>query len=135
MVTVTKDKNYIMTIISEATKGLNLDITDYQAKSLRTIDEQASHAKVADILIKNALENIDKANPDWTYVASRIYMKGLYKQAANSRHNDTESKYGDYYHIIKTLTEKGINTKLHLEKYSKNEISKYEQAIKHQNDE
>src|SRR5699024_9496417 len=107
MVTVTKDKNYSMTIISEATKGLNLDTTDYKAKSLLTIDEQESHAKVADILIKNALENIDEANPDWTYVASRIYMNELYNQAAHNRNYDVTLKYGDFYQLITTLIEKG----------------------------
>src|SRR5690625_6325695 len=103
MVTATKDKNYIMTIISEATKGLNLDITDYQAKSLRTIDEQASHAKVADILIKNALENIDEANPDWTYVASRIYMNELYNQAAYNRKYEVRSNDGGFFKLISSL--------------------------------
>src|SRR5690625_3929282 len=135
MVTVTKDKNYIMTIISEATKGLNLDITDYQAKSLRTIDEQASHAKVADILIKNALENIDEANPDWTYVASRIYMNELYNQAAYNRNYDVTLKYGDFYQLITTLIEKGIYSHLLIEKYSKNEIESFAQSIDVKRDE
>src|SRR5690625_3927659 len=102
IVRATKDTNHIMTIISEATIGLNLDITDYQAKSLRTIDEQASHAKVADILIKYALENIDEANPDWTYVASRIYMNELYNQAAYNRNYDVTLKYGDFYLLIRS---------------------------------
>lgn len=135
MVTATKDKNYIMTIISEATKGLNLDITDYQAKSLRTIDEQASHAKVADILIKNALENIDEANPDWTYVASRIYMNELYNQAAYNRNYDVTLKYGDFYQLITTLIEKGIYSHLLIEKYSKNEIESFAQSIDVKRDE
>src|SRR5699024_9794232 len=103
MVTVTKDTHYIMTMLSEATKELNLDIPNYKAKSMRTIDEQASHAKVADIIIKNALENIDEANPDWTYVASRIYMNELYNQAAYNRNYDVTLKYGDFYQLITTL--------------------------------
>src|SRR5699024_6849949 len=86
------------------------------------IDEQASHAKVADILIKNALENIDEANPDWTYVASRIYMNELYNQAAYNRNYDVTLKYGDFYQLITTLIEKGIYSHLLIEKYSKNFI-------------
>src|SRR5699024_3315027 len=131
----TESKNTIEKIISETTKNLNIEVENYKEKSFRIINEHDSEEKMIDILIKNALENIDEANPDWTYVASRIYMKGLYKQAANNRHYDPESKYGDFYHLIKTLTEKGIYSKLLLEKYSKNEIRKYEQAIDHQKDE
>src|SRR5690625_2596043 len=112
MVTVTKDKNYIMTIISEATKELNLDITDYQTKSMQTINEQASNTKDSDILRKNALENIDEANPDCTYVASRIYMNELYNQAAYNRNYDVTLKYGDFYQLITTLIEKGIYSHL-----------------------
>src|SRR5699024_4469817 len=135
MVTVTKDKNYIMTIISEGTKGLNLDITDYQAKSLRTIDEQASHAKVEDILIKNDKENIDETNPEWTYVTSRIYMNELYNQAAYNRNYDVTFKYGDFYKLITTLIEKGIYSHLLIEKYSKNEIESFAQSIDVKRDE
>lgn len=131
----TESKNTIEKIISETTKNLNIEVENYKEKSFRIINEHDSEEKMIDILIKNALENIDEANPDWTYVASRIYMKGLYKQAANNRQYDPESKYGDFYHLIKTLTEKGIYSKLLLEKYSENEIRKYEQAIDHQKDE
>lgn len=135
MTTVTKDKTYIMTIISEATKGLNIDTTDYEAKAFRTIDEQASHAKVADILTKNALENIDEANPDWTYVASRIYMNELYNQAAYNRNYDVTLKYGDFYHLITALIEKGIYSNLLIEKYTKNEIDNFAQSIDIKRDE
>src|SRR5699024_4202172 len=130
MVTATKDKKYIMTIISEATKGLNLDITDYQAKSLRIIDEQASNAKVADILI-----NIDEAKADWDYVASRIYMHVLYNQAAYNRNYHVTLKYCDFYQLITTLIEKGIYSHLLIEKYSKNENESFAQSIDVKRDE
>ncbi len=135
MVTVVKDKDFIMNIITEATKDLNIDTADYQEKSLRTIDEQASNEKVVDILTKNALENIDEANPDWTYVASRIYMKDLYNQAAKNRNYDAEVKYGDFYQLISDLTEKGIYSKLLLEKYTETEIESFAKAIDVKRDE
>src|SRR5699024_8267505 len=113
----------------------NIDTQNYQEKSLRVIDEQTSDEQVVDILTKNALENIDEANPDWTYVARRIYMKGLYNQAAKHRNYDAEHKYGDFYQLIIDLTDKGIYSQLLLEKYSKVEIQNFATAIDAKRDE
>src|SRR5699024_8221757 len=122
----TESKNTNEKIISETTKNLNIEVENYKEKSFRIINEHDSEKKRMYILIKNASEKRDEENPDWTYVARRIYMNGLYKQTANNRHYDPVSKYGDFYHLIKTLTEKGIYSKLLLEKYSNNEIRNYE---------
>ncbi len=78
--------------------------------------------KVNDTLIQTALENIDEANPDWTYAAARIYVGNLYKEAAANRGYDESEKYGSFYHLIKMLTDEGIYTASFLEKYSKEEI-------------
>lgn len=135
MDTAIKGNKKVMEIISEVTKNLNIDTQNYQEKSLRVIDEQTSDEQVVDILTKNALENIDEANPDWTYVASRIYMKDLYNQAAKHRNYDAEHKYGDFYQLIIDLTDKGIYSQLLLEKYSKVEIQNFATAIDAKRDE
>src|SRR5699024_9387674 len=135
MDTAIKGNKKVMEIISNVTKNLNIDTQNYQEKSLRVIDEQTSDEQVVDILTKNALENIDEANPDWTYVARRIYMKGLYNQAAKHRNYDAEHKYGDFYQLIIDLTDKGIYSQLLLEKYSKVEIQNFATAIDAKRDE
>jgi len=135
MDTAIKGNKKVMEIISNVTKNLNIDTQNYQEKSLRVIDEQTSDEQVVDILTKNALENIDEANPDWTYVASRIYMKDLYNQAAKHRNYDAEHKYGDFYQLIIDLTDKGIYSQLLLEKYSKVEIQNFATAIDAKRDE
>lgn len=129
MVTVAKDQHHIMNMILEATKGLNIETHEFKEKSIRTIDEHSSQEKIIDKLVKNALENIDEANPDWTYVASRVYMQGLYDEAARNRNYKAVIKYGDFYELIKTLTDKGIYSKLLLENYTEEDIRIYEKAI------
>src|SRR5690625_4993412 len=93
------------------------------------IPDDASDELIENTLVKNALENIDEANPDWTYVASRIYLRKLYRKAAKNRQYREEQKYGDFYQLICQLTEKGIYTKKLLHTYTKEEIDYFQQHI------
>lgn len=61
-----------------------------------------------DHVIKWALENIDEANPDWTFVASRLYLQNLYEKAAANRGYDANKRYGDLYELIQLLTKKAF---------------------------
>ncbi len=135
MVMLVKDEELVMKMISEATIGLSVDTKEYKEKAIRTISSETSKEQIVDILTKNALENIDEANPDWTYVASRIYLKNLYSQTAKHRNYEAEAKYGDFYQLITELTEKGIYSKLLLEKYTESEIREYARSINSKNDE
>lgn len=90
----------------------------------------------ADILIKYALENIDEANTEWTYIAARIFLQNLYYKAARNRgyefnHNRT---YGSFYDLIRILTEKGIYSKKLLMKYTKQDIEYFESVIEPKHD-
>lgn len=84
MVTIATDQHSVLNMIHDATSGLNLETKAYKEKALRTIPEHADEEKVIDTLVKNALENIDEAQPNWTYVASRIYLYGLYQKESRS---------------------------------------------------
>jgi ribonucleoside-diphosphate reductase alpha chain len=90
----------------------------------------------ADILIKYALENIDEANTEWTYIAARIFLQNLYYKAARNRgyefnHNRT---YGSFYDLIRILTEKGIYSEKLLMKYTKQDIEYFESFIEPKQD-
>lgn len=90
----------------------------------------------ADILIKYALENIDEANTEWTYIAARIFLQNLYYKAARNRgyefnHNRT---YGSFYDLIRILTEKGIYSEKLLMKYTKQDIKYFESFIEPKHD-
>ncbi|QBK25033.1 ribonucleoside-diphosphate reductase subunit alpha [Ureibacillus thermophilus] len=90
----------------------------------------------ADILIKYALENIDEANTEWTYIAARIFLQNLYYKAARNRgyefnHNRT---YGSFYDLIRILTEKGIYSEKLLMKYTKQDIEYFESVIEPKQD-
>src|SRR5690625_3399213 len=119
---ITKARHDIQSIIQKATDKLQLDISAYEAKCERMIHSEMDHEQVIDTLIKNALENIDEGQPNWTYVASRIYLTNLYEQAANNRGYDIKNQYGSLYDLITTLTEMGIYTPQLLNKYTEADI-------------
>jgi len=123
MTTVTEHyKTAVKGRVHSAAQGLGIDTKHYVEKSLRMITREMTREKSAGVLIKNALENIDESSPEWTYVASRIYLQELYHQAAKNRSYDAEGKYGDFYDLIAALTSKGIYSSHILDKYSKAEI-------------
>lgn len=123
-------KQEIETRIAKATKGFDIDVHSYVEKSLRMIKEGMSDAQITDILIKNALENIDESTPGWTFVASRLYIEQLYRVAAKNRGYDQALCYGSFYELIKMLTSKGIYSTNIFEKYTKEEIDHFGSQMK-----
>lgn len=111
--------------VDSLAKGLDIDTTDYLEKTIRVLEESPhkdSNDFEVDTMIKNALENIDEADTDWTYLASRIMLENLYTRVSQNRGYDTELKYGDFYDLIDMLVEKGIYSSELNFKYTKEEI-------------
>lgn len=103
----------------------NLDSSKYKNRILRLIQNQEEFraAEITDKLILNALDNITREEPEWTYVASRLFLNKLYKEAAYNRSYDSDEKYGSLVGLLKNLGEKGIYSELILKEYSKEEIN------------
>ncbi|WP_399476837.1 ribonucleoside-diphosphate reductase subunit alpha [Virgibacillus halodenitrificans] len=120
--------------INRAAKELPINTEKYIEKSLRAIQEDTSLEKITDILVKNALENIDESAPEWTFLASRIFLEELYRQAAKNRDFDVNLRYGNFYKLISTLTEQGIYATNLLNKYNKEEIEAFEKQLDPQRD-
>lgn len=95
---------------------------EYIQKQLRSLREGESVERIANRMILDALENISGEEPDWTFVASRIYLCLLYREAAHHRSYPLEQRYGSFYELIQTLTEQGVYSSLLLDAYSKEEI-------------
>jgi ribonucleoside-diphosphate reductase alpha chain len=114
-------------IADEATAGLNVD-------KEKLLEKFRGKDYNYDQLIKKVLENIDEANPDWSFVASRLYVHTLYEQAAGNRGYDSDQGYGDFHHLIKILTEKGIYTEQLLKKYTQREIAYFAATIEPERD-
>lgn len=123
-ITINREVNW-QQLVQEEANGLSLDLTNYETKIERLIEDNMSNQALFELLINTALENIDETEPNWTFLASRLYIKQLYQEASMNRNYtlDSTNGYGDFYELIDTLTEKGIYTPALLEKYSQEDIA------------
>jgi len=120
---ILQDENRLIKEIESQAEGLNIDIDFYKEKVLRMFSREVDRDEQTNLLIKLALENIDEAQPDWTYLAARIYLQELYHQAGENRQYDSENgPYGSFYGLIEKLTEKGLYSSNIIDTYSKAEI-------------
>ncbi|MEC5424096.1 ribonucleoside-diphosphate reductase subunit alpha [Virgibacillus sp. C22-A2] len=134
LTTITTNKEDLIQIIDNAAVDLVIDTEKYKEKALKTIQPDASLERITDVLVKNALENIDEANTEWTFLASRIYLQDLYRKAAENRDYDPAARYGNFYDLLSTLTEKGIYAGNILEKYEEEEVSYFEKIMEPERD-
>ncbi|WP_077297703.1 ribonucleoside-diphosphate reductase subunit alpha [Virgibacillus pantothenticus] len=127
------DKNRLRDFI---TNTLNVTDEAYANKVIRTIEskDECTADFITEQLINVASENIDEANPQWTYVAAKAYLFRLYKQASKNRAYDAKDKYGGLYGLLKTLGTKGIYAPNILEKYSRDELRKASEMIEPKRD-
>jgi ribonucleoside-diphosphate reductase alpha chain len=84
-------------------------------------------------LIQVAAEKTSIEQPNWQYVAAKLLVYDLYKEAAIHRKYGYFG-YGDFYSLITYLTEKGQYGKYILEHYNRNEISELGAYIKPERD-
>lgn len=125
MTEVTSEKFIaLVDALSEKLK-LNPDtLEEYKERMVRYIDsKERTWRQVFTTASQRALDNIDKEEPDWQFLAGRLYLQQLYHDASWNRNQDIgPGKYGPFYELIKMLTDKGIYSKSLLEKYTKEEI-------------
>ncbi|MCQ6274271.1 ribonucleoside-diphosphate reductase subunit alpha [Bacillus sp. V3B] len=120
---VQKELSHVLEAIQEAAEKYDLDATEIKERIalLKGTEKEANEQ-----ILFYALNNISIDQPNWTFVAAQAYLNELYDQAATNRGYDPSQKYGDFYELIKILTEKGIYSKVLLNSYSKQEIEELE---------
>ncbi|HIS29807.1 MAG TPA: ribonucleoside-diphosphate reductase subunit alpha [Candidatus Avamphibacillus intestinigallinarum] len=121
-VNVLSTEESLFKLVDQSAKGLDIDITAYKEKAKRQLTPEMDQLHAIDVLVRNALENIDESSTEWTYLASRIYLQELYLKASQNRGYEMSQQYGDFYTLIQNLTEKGVYSNHILDLYSKEEI-------------
>lgn len=104
-----------------------------------------STKEIQKILIQTAIEKviyteedgygnlIKKININWQYVAARLLIYDLYKEAAINRQYD-HFGYGDFLSFVKILVSKNLYGKYILENYTESEIQELGSYIKSERD-
>ncbi|MBU9723247.1 MULTISPECIES: ribonucleoside-diphosphate reductase subunit alpha [Bacillaceae] len=122
----TKTETYEYNIIKEITTKYELDDSFLQEEKLKKLDGPSMFSEV----LHYALNRISMSEPDWTYVAAQVHLQQLYAEAAKVRgYNHYSTAYGDFYSLIKRLTDIGIYSSNLLNDYTKAEIKELGRAI------
>jgi ribonucleoside-diphosphate reductase alpha chain len=132
------DEPRLLAFIQSSTRSHpEIDVKGYTEEVIDAVtakDEYTAEA-LSNLLVLKALERVgvgdgDSGNhPDWSYVASYVFLRQLYKKAAGNRVYDATEKYGCFYALLKELTTQGIYSQLLLREYTKDEINELGEVI------
>lgn len=94
----------------------------YIERTIRSLTYTKSYDDMMNKLILNALDEITVEQPDWTFVAARLYLQQLYNEAAINRGYDVSDTYRYFYELQTMLVDLGIYDPFVLERYTKEEL-------------
>ncbi|MFD1849811.1 ribonucleoside-diphosphate reductase subunit alpha [Oceanobacillus bengalensis] len=129
---VTKELEDMIKMLDDASKKYGIDTTSVKQQMLERSD--SSHSPRQHALLYT-LNQISMDQPDWTFLSAKLFLNELYEKAASNRGYNAEQKYGDFYHLVETLTNYGIYSTSLLEHYSKEEINHLSEEIAAERDE
>lgn len=99
------------------------------------VREGMNDKEIKNSLIQVSLELTTDKEPNWQYVASKMYTYDLYDKIRRIRSlNNNDELYKDFYGFIKNLTDKGLYGQYILQNYSEKDILELENAIKGERD-
>lgn len=111
---------------------LDRDVLLRKVANYVSVHEDITYTEASEQAVLYALDEMgyEDGRPDWTYVASRIFLASLYDQAGKQRgYESTQFKYGSFYNLVVKLTKLGIYNPRILESYSIEEIREVGIAI------
>ncbi|MED1471091.1 ribonucleoside-diphosphate reductase subunit alpha [Bacillus salipaludis] len=117
-------KEYVSEVIQQAAEQYRLDTAE-----LVQIIQEAPQKEQTQQALMYALNRIAMDQPNWTFVAARLYLQQLYLEAARNRGYSPGEQYGDFYQLIGILTEKGIYSSELLDSYCRDEIDQLGKEI------
>ena len=123
------DLDKIHRVLEWAVEGLdNVSVSQIEMKSSIQLFDGMTTQDIHETLVKTAADLISETNPNYQYVAARLAIFDIRKEA-----------YGRFtppslYSHISGLTQKGLYDKHILEDYSKEEIEEIEKHIDHDRD-
>ena len=89
--------------------------------STKEIQQVLIRSAIEKVIVNDESENgggLNRMNSKWQYVAARLFLFDLYKEAKISRNYKTFG-YGDFNELVEMLVERGIYTEDFVTKYSK----------------
>lgn len=118
---------YLEAVLSEFPE---LDTTRYKERIFRSVQRrrEIKAENITEMLIRNALDEIETTAPDWTHVASQFYSKQLHKDVVARRGVPT------YAETVEVLVEQDVYKKELFDSYTKAELQMASGWIDHSKD-
>ncbi len=111
----------IKKVVAFACDGFECDPLELEMDAQVQFRDEISTEEIQRMVIQTAVEKCTEENPDWQYVAARLFIYDVYKKVGLMRDADRDPYTGFYDYIVRT-TEAGLYSKKILETYSKEEI-------------
>ncbi|KFZ40482.1 ribonucleotide-diphosphate reductase subunit alpha [Thermoactinomyces sp. Gus2-1] len=112
----------------------HLDREEWLREAEAQLHENMTDKEVLQTIIRTTVEKTTAEEPDWQFVAAHLLAHELYMEAAENRGYPSSRKYGGFYPLIHTLTEKKLYGAYLLESYEENEINELEAYMKPERD-
>jgi ribonucleoside-diphosphate reductase alpha chain len=124
------DVEKIHQVLEWATEGLNgVSFSDVEMNANLSLYDKIPTSEIHQILIKSANDLISEAAPNYQYVAARLLNMQLRKDVWASG-----KKSPNFHQFIAVRVDNGVYDSIILEKWSKEDISKFESYINHSRD-
>ncbi|MBW7877639.1 MAG: ribonucleoside-diphosphate reductase subunit alpha, partial [Candidatus Cloacimonetes bacterium] len=111
----------IKKVVAFACDGYNCDPLELEMDAQVQFRDGISTEEIQRMVIQTAVEKCTEENPDWQFVAGKLFLYDMYRKVCLHRGSDREP-YTNFYGFIVEATEKGLYSKRILEVYSKSEI-------------
>jgi ribonucleoside-diphosphate reductase alpha chain len=107
----------------------HLSIQDLIKEAQLQILDNHSRTEMLAVLTQVAVEKTSADEPDWQFVAARLFGHGLYEQAAVNRDYKQTVTYGDFFSLLHTLTDLGLYGSYLLDTYTTAEVQELGKTI------
>ncbi|KKB33826.1 ribonucleoside-diphosphate reductase subunit alpha [Bacillus thermotolerans] len=115
--------------IGDEFPDVNLDSFRHKVGAALEAKREWTEEQLHKLILQAAVERISSQEPQWTFVAARLYLSELYKQAAQTRQTQPHTAYGDFFALLQLLTEEGVYDAKLLGAYSREEIEQLGRMI------
>lgn len=122
-------KDHVWDTVLLTSQKHKLDVTALRQR-LQAVDS----SKAREEILHYALNRVEMNEPNWTFLAANMLLLELYEKASQNRGYEAAQRYGDFYHLIQSLTDIGIYSKVLLQSYSKEEMDVLEKVIEPEKD-
>jgi ribonucleoside-diphosphate reductase alpha chain len=121
-------------VIDYACEGLeNCDPLELEHALIGEFRNGITTREIQEALVKTAIEKTSIEQPNWQFVAARLYLYDAYKEAGLSR-KYKKFGYSDFFKLVHCLTKQDVYGDYLLQHYSKEEVEELGEYIKPERD-